>query len=109
DYAFTGSPIPLQTVFTNSLVVATGSAVVSLALGVLAAYAFARFRFRGSLPFFILSLRMAPPIAIGLPFFLVFRQLGLIDTQAGLIVAYTTFNLPLVIWLLRAFFREMDP
>jgi multiple sugar transport system permease protein len=109
-FAFEGSPVPLDHVFLNSVVVASGTAVVTLLVGVTAAYSFARFRTGGtSLPFFILTLRMAPPIAIGLPFFLVFRQLGLLDSQLGLIIAYTTFNLPLVIWLMRSFFRELDP
>jgi multiple sugar transport system permease protein len=109
-FAIDGSPVPLDRVFTNSLTVAIATAVFSLVIGVPAAYAFARFRPGGTgLPFFILTLRMAPPIAVGLPFFLVFRQLGLLDTQLGLIIADTTFNLPLVIWLLRSFFREIDP
>ena len=109
-FAFESSPVPLGHAFLNSVVVASGTALVTLLVGVTAAYSFARFRTGGtSLPFFILTLRMAPPIAVGLPFFLVFRQLGLLDSQLGLIVAYTTFNLPLVIWLLRSFFRELDP
>lgn len=109
-FAFEGSPVPLDKVFVNSLVVAFATVVVTLVVGTTAAYSFARFRTGGqSLPFFILTLRMAPPIAVALPFFLVFRQLGLLDTQAGLVIAYTTFNLPLVIWLLRSFFRELDP
>jgi multiple sugar transport system permease protein len=109
-FALEGSPVPLDRVFANSLVVAGVTALVSLAIGIPAAYSFARFRPGGTgLPFFALTLRMAPPIAVGLPFFLVFRQLGLLDTQLGLIIADTTFNLPLVIWLLRSFFREMDP
>ena len=109
-FAFESSPVPLDHVFLNSVVVASATAIVTLAVGVTAAYSFARFRTGGtSLPFFILTLRMAPPIAIGLPFFLVFRQLGLLDSQLGLVIAYTTINLPLVIWLLRSFFRELDP
>jgi multiple sugar transport system permease protein len=109
-FAFEGSPVPLDRVFVNSVVVALATVVVTLAVGITAAYSFARFRTGGtSLPFFILTLRMAPPIAVALPFFLVFRQLGLLDTQLALVIAYTTFNLPLVIWLLRSFFRELDP
>lgn len=109
-FALEGAPVSLDVVFSNSVIVASASALVSLAVGVTAAYSFARFRPGGvSLPFFILTLRMAPPIAVGLPFFLVFRQVGLLDSQLGLVIAYTSFNLPLVIWLLRSFFREMDP
>jgi multiple sugar transport system permease protein len=109
-FALEGLPVPLERVFMNSVVVASATALVSLAVGITAAYSFARFRTGGaSLPFFILTLRMAPPIAVALPFFLVFRQLGLLDSQLGLVIAYTSFNMPLVIWLLRSFFREMDP
>src|SRR4029079_6488448 len=109
-FAFEGSPVPLGHVFLNSVVVASATAIVTLAVGTTAAYSFARFRTGGSsLPFFILTLRMAPPIAVALPFFLVFRQLGVLDSQLGLVRAYTTFTLPLVIWLLRSFFRELDP
>jgi len=109
-FAFEGSPVPLDKVFLNSLVVGLATAALTLLVGTTAAYSFARFRTGGSsLPFFILPLRMAPPIAVALPFFLVFRQLGLLDSQLGLGIAYTTFTLPLVIWLLRSFFRELDP
>ena len=47
---------------------------------------------------------MAPPIAFGIPFFLIYKELGLIDTRLGLVVIYLTFNLSLVIWMMRAFF-----
>jgi multiple sugar transport system permease protein len=47
---------------------------------------------------------MAPPIAFGIPFFLIYKDLGLIDTRVGLVVIYLTFNLSLVIWMMRAFF-----
>jgi multiple sugar transport system permease protein len=109
DYVLIASPVPLGKVISNTLIVAVTSALVALALGVTAAYSFARFRTGGpNLPFLILTLRMSPAIAVGLPFFILFRQLGLVDTQLGLIIANTTFNLPFVIWLMRSFFREMD-
>ena len=95
--------------FTNSLVVATSSTLLALLVGVPAAYAFARFEFRGkeSLAFYFLSSRMTPPIAMIVPFFLISRDLGLLDTRLVLILAYTAFNFAFVVWLLRGFFAEI--
>lgn len=93
----------------NSLVVASVSTVVAVVLGALAAYGLARFTFRGSrdLAFWILSIRMTPPVAAIIPIFILMRMLGLLDTRAGLIIAYTTMNLPFATWLLRGFFQEV--
>lgn len=93
----------------NSLVVATASTVLALVVGTPAAYALARFHFRGKeeLAFYFLTARMAPPMAVILPFFLIARELGLLDTRLILILAYTTFNFAIVIWLLRGFFAEV--
>jgi multiple sugar transport system permease protein len=90
----------------NSVVVATVTTVLSLALGVPAAYALSRTRtwLTGGIGFWILATRMAPPIAFAIPFFLAYRTVGWLDTLGGLIVIYLTFNLSLVIWLMRAFF-----
>jgi multiple sugar transport system permease protein len=90
----------------NSVVVATVTTVLSLALGVPAAYALSRGRTRatGGIAFWILATRMAPPIAFAIPFFLAYRTIGWLDTLSGLIVIYLTFNLSLVIWVMRAFF-----
>ncbi len=97
------------TSLTNSLVVAIASTALALLVGAPAAYAFARFRFRGkdSLAFYFLSARMAPPVAMILPFFLIARDLDLLDTQIILIAAYMSFNFGFVIWLLRGFFAEV--
>jgi multiple sugar transport system permease protein len=93
--------------FGNSLLVATGATVISLLLGVPAAYGFARYRFRmsGVLLGAALVTRMFPPVVLALPFFLQFRQLGLINSTAGLVIAYIPIVLPLVIWMLEGFFR----
>jgi multiple sugar transport system permease protein len=90
----------------NSTIVATVTTVLSLVLGVPAAYALSRARtwLTGGIGFWILVTRMAPPIAFAIPFFLAYRTLGWLDTLTGLIVIYLTFNLSLVIWLMRAFF-----
>jgi len=90
----------------NSTVTATSTTVLALLLGVPAAYAFSRARVRaqGLVSLWTLTTRMAPPIAFGIPFFLIYKDLGLIDTRIGLVLIYLTFNLSLVIWMMRAFF-----
>jgi multiple sugar transport system permease protein len=92
--------------FGNSLGVSVVTTLISLLLGVPAAYALSRAGFRADkdIALWILTTRMAPPIAFAIPFFLIYRYLGLIDTLAGLIVIYLTFNLSLVIWMMRTFF-----
>lgn len=94
---------------TNSVIIATGSTIAAVVLGVLAAYAFSRFRVRGQadLEFFILSTRMLPPVVVTIPIFLMYRQLGLYDTHLGLIILYTVFNLSLSVWLLKGFIDEI--
>jgi multiple sugar transport system permease protein len=62
------------------------------------------FRGRGAVAFWILATRMAPPVAFTIPFFMAYRRIGLIDTQSGLVLIYLTFNLALVIWMMRNFF-----
>jgi multiple sugar transport system permease protein len=95
--------------FSNSLIVSVATTLVSLLLGVPAAYALSRAGFRAdrSIGLWILTTRMAPPIAFAIPFFLAYRHLGLIDTKLGLVVIYLTFNLSLVIWMMRMFFDAL--
>jgi ABC-type glycerol-3-phosphate transport system permease component len=95
--------------FINSITVSFGSVLLALLLGVPAAYAFARFRFLGSAQIFygLLALRMLPPIAVLVPMYVMMRSIGLLDTHLGLAVAYTTFSMPLVVWIMRGFFEEL--
>ena len=95
--------------FTNSIVVGFGSTFLSVLLGTLAAYAFSRFRvpFKDDLLFFILSTRFMPPIAVAIPIFLMYRDLGLSDTWLGLILLYTAVNVSLAVWLLKGFIDEI--
>ena len=92
--------------FWNSLVTSVGSTVVSMVVGVPAAYALSRLEGRvgNRLSLWILASRMAPPIAFTIPYFLVYRYIGLLDTKLGLGIIYVTFNLSLAIWLMRTFF-----
>ena len=91
---------------TNSVLAAVGSAVISVAFGTTAAYAISRGRFRGKrdLYFWIISTRMAPVVAVTVPLYAIFKNLGLLGTIPGLILAYTVFNLPFAIWILKGFF-----
>ncbi|CAG9168863.1 carbohydrate ABC transporter permease [Cupriavidus respiraculi] len=95
--------------FGNSLLVSGLSTVLSLLLGVPAAYALTRWRFRARrrVALWILMTRMAPPIAFTIPFFLAYRWLGLLDTVWGLALVYLTFNLAVVIWLMQGFFEAV--
>ena len=94
---------------TNSLIISVTSTFLSIVLGVLAAYAFSRFKIRGEsdLLFFILSTRMLPPVVVTIPIFLMYRSLGLFDTHFGLILLYTAFNLSFAVWLLKGFIDEI--
>jgi multiple sugar transport system permease protein len=95
--------------FANSLVVATAATVLPLLVGVPAAYALSRWQARAtaSISLWILASRMAPPIAFTIPYFLAYRHLELLDTRTGLTIIYLTFNLSLVIWMMRPFFDQL--
>jgi multiple sugar transport system permease protein len=95
----------------NSLFVAVCSTAGALVLGTLAAYSLARFRLPRNLDrklaLWILSTRMFPAIVTAVPLFLIMRDLRLVNTRASLIVVYTAFNLPFVVWMMRGFFAEV--
>lgn len=95
--------------FLTSTIVATGSSLLALAIGAPTAYILARYSFRGrgDYGFWLLSTRMTPPVAMLIPFFVLYYQLGLLDTHLGLILAHVTLNLSIVVWLLRGFFAEL--
>ena len=93
----------------NSLVVAATTTVLALAVAIPAAYAAARLRFRGrsTLLAAVLAVSVFPQISIVSPLFLLLRSVGLIDTFPGLVLPYLTLSLPLAVWLLAAFFRQL--
>jgi multiple sugar transport system permease protein len=95
--------------FINSLIIAFGSTFLSVGFGVMAAYAFSRFKvpMKDDLLFFILSTRMMPPIAVAIPIYLMYRELGLSDTRTGMILLYTAVNISLAVWLLKGFIDEI--
>ena len=95
--------------FLNSVIIGFGSTFLSIVLGTLAAYAFSRFKvpLKDDLLFFILSTRMMPPIAVAIPIYLMYRELGLSDTHLGMILLYTGVNISLAVWLLKGFIDEI--
>jgi multiple sugar transport system permease protein len=98
-----------QALLVNSLIISTVSVLIAMAVGTPASYALSRFRFRGKrdLSFWIISLRMAPPVVAIMPFFLLARSLNLYDTRTGLIIIYLTFNLPFVIWMMTSYLAQV--
>lgn len=105
------SAVALGRGFANSLIVATSTTAIALAIGAPAAYALARLRMPGSGPILLLVLatQMFPGIVIAIPLFIVMSRAGLIDSRMALIITYLSFNLPIVIWILRGFFLAIPP
>lgn len=95
----------------NSVIITVASVTLSMIIGSLAAYSFAYMRWREKIKtnilLYIIGLRIMPPIAVAIPIFLIFANLRMIDTYQGLIIAYTFFNLPFVIWLTYGFFKDL--
>jgi multiple sugar transport system permease protein len=93
----------------NSVIIAGVSTILVVIIGTPAAYAFARYNMRGhdDLFLFVLATRMAPPVCLVIPFFLIYAKVGLLDSYAGLIIAYLTFNLSFYVWVLSSFCRDL--
>ena len=103
--------IPFMHNLLNSVILSTVSVALALLLGVPAAYAFARFKFRlgEDIAFTLLSFRFAPPLLVLLPLSLYFQQIGLDDTYIGLIWVYQLIALPLILWIVRGYFEDISP
>lgn len=101
--------------WTNSAVLAISSAIFAVAIGSMAGYGLTRFRYfvpglnwqNNDIAFWVISQRMLPPVVVILPFLIMYRFLGLVDTHAGMILAYTVFNLPFAVWIMRDFFTGL--
>ena len=103
--------VPFMRYFLNSLVASFGAVGVSLLVGVPAAYAFARYHFRGdeSLLFTLLSFRFAPELLVIIPLYIIYQRIHLFDTHLGLIWVYQLITLPLIVWILRSYFQDLTP
>lgn len=95
----------------NSVILSVSSVALSLVLGVPAAYAFARYKFRFSedIAFTLLSFKFAPPLLVLLPLTLYFQAIGLANTYIGLIWVYQLITLPLILWIVRGYFEDISP
>jgi len=95
----------------NSLIIAIGASAIAIGLGTLAGYGLARFRFYGwknrDMTMWFLSQRFLPPMVTAIPFFMVIKTLGLIDTQLALILANATFTMPFAVLILRDVFKDI--
>jgi multiple sugar transport system permease protein len=92
----------------NSLVIASASTVLAMLLGTICAYSLARYKTGGdNLSNWIISQRMVPPIAVVFPIFLLYVYFGWVDTYIGIILLYTAFNLPYVIWMMRGYIQDI--
>jgi multiple sugar transport system permease protein len=104
-----GSIPPFLTAMKNSLVVSLSTTIATLFVGVFAAYAYARFRFRGKDPLLIsvLGFRMVPEIVLLIPLYVIYARAEMINQLSTLIITYSALNLPFVIWMLQGFFRSI--
>lgn len=99
--------------YLNSLVVTLSGSAIALILGTLAAYGLSRFSFRagpirnGDITFFFISQRIMPPIVLAIPFFLMLRWLGLLDSLPGLILVYVALLMPIAVWVMVDFFNTI--
>ncbi|MEA2782973.1 MAG: multiple sugar transport system permease protein [Rhodospirillaceae bacterium] len=103
--------IPFMNNLLNSVILSVASVLLSLILGVPAAYAFARYKFRlgENIAFTLLSFRFAPPLLVLLPLALYFQDLHLNNTYIGLVWVYQLISLPLILWIVRGYFEDMSP
>ena len=104
-----GGKVSIVGALKNSLIVASAATAVCILFGIFAAYAFARLQFKGSNIVFIalIFVEMLPPVALLIPFYLIFKQLNLTNTLQGLIIMQTSWLLPIVTWVLYSYFRTI--
>lgn len=108
--ANSGGTPPFLVALKNSLIISVSTTVLSVSVGMFAAYSYARFRFKGKsqLLMSVLGLRMVPEIVLLIPLYIIFARAGMINNVSTLIIIYTIFNLPFVIWLLQGFFSSIS-
>jgi multiple sugar transport system permease protein len=106
-----GETVPFMRYFVNSLIASFGAVGVSLLVGVPAAYAFARYQFKGAndMLFTLLSFRFAPELMVIIPVYIIYQKIGLFDRHLGLVWVYQLITLPLIVWILRSYFQDLTP
>ena len=113
NYAVIFKEEPFGLFFANSLIVAIASTILCLVIGAPAAFSYSRFRTGGNtLMLGMLATQMLPAITLVIPFFLIYKTIGLYNTRIGLLITYITFNIPFIVWIMISFFqtipRELD-
>jgi multiple sugar transport system permease protein len=100
---------PIMNYFKNSVLAVSGSVLICLLLGIPAAYALARYKFRGreDIGFYILSTKMMAPAAVAIPMFVLFGHFHMLDTVWALMLAYAAMNLSIVVWIIRSYMMEI--
>ncbi|TIT49084.1 MAG: carbohydrate ABC transporter permease, partial [Mesorhizobium sp.] len=99
--------------FMNSVITSVGASSLAIIIGSLAAYGLTRYRYHFAwfknedISFFFLSQLILPPVVLALPFLVLYREVGLLDTRIGLILLYTLMVLPIVIWIMRDQFNSI--
>jgi multiple sugar transport system permease protein len=101
--------------FRNSLIAASGSTLLAVVIGAMAGYGLARYAYHwrvlgwrnDNIAFWIISQRFLPPALFVVPFLMLYARLNLVDTHLGLILAYTMFNVPFAVWIMRDFFENL--
>lgn len=96
----------------NSAIVAVAVTVMNILIGAPAGYAFARYkqyRFTSVALWTLMMTRMIPPLTLAVPFFMIFRRVGLIDTKLGLVIALSSIILPLTVWIMKGYFETLPP
>jgi multiple sugar transport system permease protein len=100
---------PILSYFKNSMIAVSGSVLICLLLGIPAAYALARYKFKGreDIGFYILSTKMMAPAAVAIPIFVLFGQLKMLDTVWALMLVYAAMNLSIVVWIIRSYMVDI--
>lgn len=102
---FSGNPLDFRPNFANSLIISSGTVLIAVPLAVMASYVLSRYAFKGSTPILIwvLSTQFLPPVVVVIPFFVLFRRLGLLDTHISLIIIDLSITLPYALWMIKGF------
>jgi len=113
DYIFVSQRDKVIPPFVNSVTISLGAAALAVVIGSMAGYGLARYNYRiglvrnDGIALGFLSQRMFPAAVLIIPFLLMYREAGLLDTRQGLLIAYTAFAIPFVVWVMRDFFRSL--
>ncbi len=111
DEGRAATSVDFKAALVTSVINSSGAVLVSLVIGIPAAYAAGRWKFRGSenLLFTMLSFRFAPELMVIVPLFVIYNQIGLFDTKLGQIWVLQLVTMPLVVWILRSYFQDLPP